>query len=298
MSDISINVPPAAGNPYIGFYYSILATGGFNIAQNFSTIHLATPSLVNKYDLTNAVQVLFDVRVFNKKLGLIKDASNIGILDSSYNSVSAQFPTDTIRISATDFTNVIVASDVISVGTYSTLYSDFISYVNAYFSYSNSFASLFSTTSQFDANNGVFDASAFYTIINGETRDSTGAYINNLTGTVTISNINLLLSFAIEHNVFANRDASLNIGLQNGFLAGDLIYIPTGTSITLSLDIANDGYQTITNIGPSQVTTLTLISDFKEQYGDTNYTKSTLATTTGINRTLTSPLLFILTNLS
>lgn len=298
MTDISINEPPFYGNPYVGYFYSILATGGFNTTQIFSPIHISTRSPLLKYDLTNAIQVYYDVRVFNAKLGLIKDASNIGILQTEYDTVTGQFPNDTINITAADFTRVILPKYVISLGTYSTLYSDFSAYVNTYFSFPNSFASLFSTTSRFDINNGVFDASAFYTVINGRTLNSTGAYTNNLTGQITINNTNLLLSFSVEKNVFANRDPSSNITLENGFLAGDIIYVPSGTAITLSLSIANDGYQSITNTGPSLVSDLTLITDFTQQYGDTKYTRTTLATTTGITRNLTAPLVLILQNLS
>ena len=298
MTDISINIPPFYGYPYIGYFYTILATGGFNIAQTFSPIQISTRSPLLEYDLTNAVQVYYDVRVFNTKLGLIKDASNINILQTAYDTTTGQFPNDTINITAADFTSVILPKYVISLGTYFNLYRDFEDYVNTYFSYPNSFASLFSTTSRFDINNGVFDASAFYNIINGRAVDNTGAYIDNLTGEITISNTNLLLSFCVEKNVFANRDSSSNVTLENGFLAGDIIYVPSGTAITLSLSIANQGHQSITNIGPSLVSDLTLISDFTQQYGDTKYTRSTLATTTGITRNLTAPLVLILQNLS
>jgi hypothetical protein len=298
MTDISINIPPFYGYPYIGYFYTILATGGFNIAQIFSPIQISTRSPLLEYDLTNAIQVYYDVRIFNTKLGLIKDASNINILETAYDTTSGQFPNDTITITATEFTNVILPKYVISLGTYSTLYRDFEDYVSTYFSYPNSFASLFSTTSRFDINNGVFDASAFYNIINGRAVDNTGAYIDNLTGEITISNINLLLSFCVEKNVFANRDSSSNVTLENGFLAGDIIYVPSGTAITLSVSIANQGHESITNTGPSLVSDLTLISDFTQQYGDTKYTRTTLATTGGITRNLTAPLVLILQDLS
>jgi len=277
--------------------------------QGFPTIQLATQNPIIRYDVTNAVQVKFDVRTFNRKLGLVKDASNRYIVDTSFNYLLTRFPTDTLTISAAEFLAGMQAAQVLSVGTYSTIYSDFNTYVNTYFGYAGGFASLFASVSQFDYNGGVFDAAAFINIITGSAVDASGAYVNNLTGSITIYNINNLLKYAVDGNVFGNRDPSggttasdptnpANYGVADGFLDGDLILIPSGTSITLKLSIQNDNFNPVNNVGPSNVSTLNQLSNFSQKYGSSYYTESTVATTSNITRTLTAPLLFILKNLS
>ena len=277
--------------------------------QGFPTILLATQNPIIRYDVTNAVQVKFDVRTFNRKLGLVKDASNQYVVDTSFNYLLTRFPTDTLTISAAEFLAGMQAAQVLSVGTYSTIYSDFNTYVNTYFGYAGGFASLFASVSQFDYNGGVFDAAAFINIITGSAVDASGAYVNNLTGSITIYNINNLLKYAVDGNVFGNRDPSggttasdptnpANYGVADGFLDGDLILIPSGTSITLKLSIQNDNFNPVNNVGPSNVSTLNQLSNFSQKYGSSYYTESTVATTSNITRTLTAPLLFILKNLS
>jgi hypothetical protein len=312
---ITINHPPIVGNTYSGQFYTIVGTGGYTMVQGLPTIVLASQNPLFQYDVTNAVQVLFDVRKFNKKLGLIKDASNINVIDTSYNynPNSNRFVNDSITISASDFVNDLSASRVLSVGAYSTLYSDFNTYVNTYFGYAGGFASLFASVSTFDINGGVFDASAFVNIINGKTIDASGAYINDLSGSITIRNINNLLQYAVSTNIFANRDPSngttasdstnrANYRVQDGFEAGDLIFIPSGTNITLNLVISNQGVPTYNSNHPSSTDVNNLsanqLTNFTQRYGNILYTETTSASLTGISRTVTAPLLFVLANLT
>ena len=58
---------------------------------------------------------------------------------------------------------------------------------------------------------------------------ASGEYINNLSGFITINNINDILKHAINNNVFSNR---INLGLQNGFIENDLIFIRFPTYFT------------------------------------------------------------------
>jgi hypothetical protein len=312
---ITINHPPIMGNTYNGVFYTIVGTGGYTMVQGLPTIVLASQNPLFQYDVTNAVQVLFDVRKFNKKLGLIKDASNINIIDTSYNynGNTNRFVNDSITITASDFVNDLSASHVLSVGAYSSLYSDFDTYVNTYFSYAGGFASLFASVSTFDINGGIFDASAFINIINGKTIDASGAYIKDLSGSITIYNINNLLQYAVTTNIFANRDSSngntasdstnrANYRVQDGFEAGDLIFIPSGTNITLNLSITNQGVPYYNSSHPSSTEVNNLnanqLSNFTQRFGNILYTESTTASLTGISRTVTAPLLFVLANLS
>jgi len=301
-SDLSINNPPISGS-YNGAFYAMYAQGGYTIEQGLPTIKLAAQSPVARYDITNALQVKFDVRTFNKKLGLKKDASNINVVDTSYNYVINRFPNDTITLNASEFVNGMTKERVISLGTYSTLYSDFNQYVNTYFGYAGGFASLFASVSQYDYNQGVFDASAFINIINGKTVDASGAYVNNLTGSITLYNVNNMLSYAIDGNIFANRDPSngttasdindrSNYGVGDGFVAGDLIYIPQGTTITIKLGIDSENYNPLNNNNSNQVSSNTTL------YSNSYYTVATTVSLNSIQRVLTAPLVLKLDNLS
>jgi len=351
------------GLPYEGFFYAFYGSGGFTMDQCFNTIKLTQPNPLLRYDVTKALQVKFDVRTFNAKLGLYKDANNIGITSTAFNPITDNFPIDEITINSDEFVSGLAKEQVISVGSYSTMYSDFKQLVNTYFGYAGGFSSLFSQASEFDINNGVFDASAFLNIITPYSKP-TGENVKQVTGSITISDINSLLKYAIDRNIFGNRtpqssvgnssDISSNYtgnsttqeqnlfksnyGMADGFIAGDLIFIPAGTTIKLHLVIDSENFNPLNNIGPSNVSELigtmdtarTLTTQFYPDNGsgpsatpqdmmidDTNqfdsngdpiegapvgtkkiFTERTTASTTNIDRILTAPLLILLDNLS
>lgn len=310
--DLSINILPTTQSErdgeqvgqqaLIGEFYAFLASGGFTIEQGFATIKLITQeNPLSKYDMTNALQVKYDVALFNKKLGLIKDAANKNIIESSFNEITDRFPNDIITIDATEFIQNMTPQQVISVGTYDSLYFDYVNYVNTYFGYSGGYSSLFSQASEFNINRGVFDASAFVNIINRKSPDPSGNYINNLTGSISIYDINNLLRFAIDGNVFGNRDPvsgttasdtanPSNYGMVDGFKGGDIILVPNGTTITLKLMIDPELYGPVNNIGPDNVTDI-IQSNFTQKYGSNNYTVTSAASYTNITRILTAPLM-------
>ena len=250
-----------SGNPihsidtsYNGIFYAIYGNGGFHIEQGFPTIKLAKQIPISQFDLTNALQVRYDVRLINQKLGIIKDSNNVQILSSDFDESQHVFPNDSITITANEFVNHITTIDkVVSVGTYSTLYSNFNEYVNAYFSYPINFSTLFSN--DYNVINPTFDASAFIHIINGYSVTQNGDYINDLSGSITINNINTVLRYIIDSNIFGNRntDASTIYGLKDGFIAGDLIFVPAGTTVTLELAIEPEITYPTNNVGPSNV---------------------------------------------
>ena len=276
------NTYPVSG-PYLGVYYTITAMGGYNINQNFQPIVLGAFNPINKFDITNALQVQFSVNKFNSKLG-------------SYNALINRFNNDTITLNAAEFVTGMTASQVISVGTYRTLYSDFDNYVNNYFSYAGGFTSLFASVPSFDYNNGIFDANAFIALINEQPVNN----VPQITGTITIYNVNNLIQYAVDQNVFGNRptktidtqntsDPTVN-SISGGFKDGDLILVPAGTTITLNLEI---------DLGSSNIPTsgLNQISSSTTLYGNHNYTVSTTAALNQIHRVLTAPLVFELKNL-
>lgn len=273
------NAYPVIG-PYSGVYYAITAMGGYNINQNFQPIVLGQNNPINKFDITNALQVEFSVNTFNTKLG-------------SYNALINRFNNDTITITAAEFVAGMRARQVISVGTYRTLYSDFINYVNNYFSYAGGFTSLFASVPSFDYNNGIFDANAFIALITQQPVNN----VPQITGTVTIYNVNNLIQYAVDQNVFGNRptktpntsNPTVN-SISGGFKDGDLILVPAGTTITLNLEI-DLGSSNIPTSGLNQVSSSTTL------YGNRNYTVSTTAALNHIQRVLTAPLVFELKNL-
>ena len=361
----------SVNNPYTGMVYAFYGSGGYTIDQCFNTIKLIPESKIYQYDVTNAVQVRFDVRTFNEKLGLFKDQNNQYITFSSYDTIRDVFTTatvsnglnvataptlDTITLSANEFVNGLLTNYVISVGSYNTCYFDFIEYVNNYFGYAGGFGSIFSGASEFNLNRGIFDASALINIINPYYTAS-GEQVKPLTGTITLTNINSLLKYAINTNAFNNRspvtdlsssdpgktnasrfpdlkpgtsynlpssyqvtnDASYQAdwGMADGFVAGDLIFVPAGTTMSLHLVIDSELFNPANNIGPSnlgfnadgsiRIGSLTSATNRSTAIVTTNpfytlalgqYSSSSTATALNIDRTLTAPLLIKLDNLS
>jgi hypothetical protein len=107
------NLDPETTVEQDGARYAFLATGGFQIERGFDTIRAHQQTQIGRYDMTDAVQVMFDVRTFNAKLGLIKDASNA---ITSFNTVTDTFGVDSITLTASEFVAGLSAENVLSVG--------------------------------------------------------------------------------------------------------------------------------------------------------------------------------------
>jgi hypothetical protein len=253
--------------------YAFEATGGFTMERGFDTIKLAEQTAPVHVDVTDAVQIKMDVATFNTKLDL-----------ASFDSVTDSFGVDSISLSAEELTAGVTAdSQIISVGKYSTLYSDFQTYVANYFGIAGGFSSLFTAASEFaiDTNN-EFTAASFIALLTASAQDPSGRYISDLSGSITISNIAKLLKYSVDGNVFGNRNPETqNWGVVNGFVAGDLIWVPAGTTITLKLAIDPEALAPLNNLSASQSTTV----------GEGNFTQTTEATTELITRVVTAPLL-------
>lgn len=291
-SEITINPIVPDGDTYEGLFYAYGASGGYVMEQGLATIKLMPYETINKYDVTQALQVKFDVRVFNEKLGLYKDGSNATILTTSYNYNTMSFPSNSISLSAPEFRlGVNVSADVISVGKYYTLYSDFQTLLNAYFGFPQGFTSIFSLDSQISINGGVFDASAMIHLMNYSALSASGEYVNTMTGDITIDHINGLLRYACSENPFNNRTSQVP---ADGFMANDLIYVPTGTTVTLVANFANsDSSSNYITILPSA------LAQIQGQTGDfTNgdYSQVTTFNSASIVRVVKVPLLIRLVN--
>lgn len=253
--------------------YAFEATGGFTMERGFDTIKLAEQTAPVYVDVTNAIQIKMDVATFNTKLDL-----------ASFDSVTDSFGVDEITIDASELTaGVTDETQIISVGKYLTLYSDFQSYVANYFGLSGGFSSLFTAASEFaiDTDNS-FTGASFIALLTASAQDPSGRYISEMTGSITIANIANLLKYSVDGDVFGNRNPEVkNWGVEDGFVAGDLIWVPAGTTITLKLAIDPEALAPLNNLSASQSTTV----------GEGIFTQTTEATTELITRVVTAPLL-------
>ena len=180
--NITAGATDACGNPmlpelplYQGSFYAFDASGGFNLSEGIEKVNLADQASLELFDLTNCVQVMMDVRLFNAKLGVMKDTSaNTYIMNdpstnlytypyatqkTTYNNVTQTFldssgiQHDSVSISATEFALDISNGgnmSILSVGVLATLYDDFDNYIKEYFGYAGGFASLFDKAGSFE----------------------------------------------------------------------------------------------------------------------------------------------------
>ena len=296
--------------------YAFEATGGFVMQRGFDDVKVRDMSGVETFDVTDSVQILFDVALFNSKLGLNKSSDNNAILSTRFNPVTDQFeldgsPINTLSFTASEFIEgVIKKQQIISVGKYSTVYSDFRNYVATYFGFDGGFSSLFTAASEFaiDVDNHFDSESMMQLFASVTSTESEDAHINQMTGAIYVSNITKSLRYCIDTNCFGNRtpivdpsqnasgsavdpDDKNNYGVADGFVAGDLLWIPTGTQLNLNLNIDVESFMPLNNVGPQNIS-----SSQTTNYSSGNFSRETTATLTNINRTVRAPLLIKLVN--
>ena len=278
---------------YSGTCYAFEASGGYTVQQGVNQINSRTHEVISKYDVTDALQVRFSARTLNKQISIIKDASNLNAVQVWYDATNDTLLYDSLKLCSCDFVNSINTESVTTVGKLSTLYTDFQSCVSTYFGDPGGFASLFSLDQELKINNGVFDASAYIQVVNSSKFTMEGSFVSDLSGQVTISDINNLLKYVVDTNIFNNRNPSTrNWGVIDGFVAGDLVFIPSGFTIALSIDIEAETYLPINNVGPSYLNSIYDSLNWTAGY----VTRSTTATSTNITQTTTVPILLILTD--
>ncbi len=277
-----------------GSSYVIEASGGYSIQQTFPEI--LSPS---EFYVQNALQIRVGADFLNQKIGITKDASNANVLEIEYDTVNDKYVTNSLTISAQELIKLARIDNIISMGSLSTLYSDFNYTVLEYFGAPYGFSSLFNGEENYNINNGVFDASALVHIINGGTFTFAGSYVSDLSGSVNIQNITDIIRYTCDNNPFQNRDISDNYTVQDGFIENDLIYNSGGISITLSVDIEPEPYLPIYNVGPAN------LASIDASYNTFNYTdnltmvkKQTTATRLNITQIYTVPILFIVSNIN
>jgi len=276
----------AAVGPYATTVYAFSATDGFVMERQFADIEFREADTIPRFDVTDAVQVLVDASLFNSKLGTFDTVDDCFKIDGD-ETTSIEFTSDNFRTAlASDV-------DVISVGTLSTLYSDFKTYVGTYFGFNGGFETLFAAATEFTIDeDDLFEADSLVALIAGTAgEDPATPYTKIMTGSITISNITKLLRFAVDSNCFGNRVPSgtdptdaTNFGVNNGFLANDLIWVPAGIQVTLKLAIDAESFNPINNRGPTYA-----VQDTTVETG--NFSSITSATTTLITRVVKAPLL-------
>lgn len=293
--DRVVNTIISSDASYNGLFYAYEASGGFVIEQGVASTTIFPYSQINRYDMTNSVQVRFDVRTFNEKIGLNKDVENASIISTTYDPTNSGFPTNTVTISANEFSDAVDTNEIISVGKYRTLYSDFQVLLNNYFGYPEGFNSLFTVTTQVNINNGIFDASAMVNIMKFSALNASGEYVNTMSGSISIVNTNSLLRYACQNNPFNNRTTET---IENGFIENDLIYVPTGTTITLVAAIVNadtsNNYIIPTTSGLDNIVQSSPGKDYTNGF----YSQETTFSANYITRVVKVPLLLVLKNLS
>jgi photosystem II stability/assembly factor-like uncharacterized protein len=278
---------------YTGEFYAIDTSGGFTIDQSFTQIPFGQNTPITQYDVTQALQIVFDVNLFNTRIGVIKDASNVTTLSSSVDACG-NLLTNSLTITTSDFLNNVTTNSILSMGSLSTLYSDFNNTVLTYFGMPNGFASLFAAATGYSINGGIFNETNFVHLINGNTFDVSGSYISDLSGYFTVNSINTLLNFACQTDVMGNRPNNM-YNISDGFFEGDLFFIPKGITINLSVDIEAElpGAKPI-NIGPINLQA----QDASFNYAKTNVNvyKTTKSTVTNISQSYEVPILIVLKN--
>ncbi len=275
---------------YTSSVYAFYSTGGFEMERQFADITLLPVDSIQRYDATDAVQVKVDASVLNGKLG-------------TYNTVDDCFKDDSnveitsIKLTSAEFRTALASTaDVISVGSLNTLYSDFKTYVGQYFGFNGGFETLFSAATEFTIDSDdKFEEDSLVALIGG-TGDinATAPYTKVMTGEITIGgeSITKLLRYAVDTNCFGNRtptgttDTVGNFGVDDKFLAGDLIWVPAGIKVTLRLAIDEEAFAPINNRGPNYVQ--------NTNFTNGNFSSVTNASTTLIERVVKAPLLIVL----
>ena len=177
-----------------GVVYAIQAYGGFSTTQTFENITRLPETMIGQYDVTGALEVLIPCSVFNEKIGIYKTN---GVVDNNvsvdYYDISANvMKTDSLVIQASEFVSLVGnVNQIVSVGNFSTLYSDFNSYVAQYFGFANGnfpmgsewgFGTLFTGELTFSTTQtnqpGIFQAAEFvHLLMSDGTADTTGSGI-------------------------------------------------------------------------------------------------------------------------
>ena len=275
--------------------YAIYSSGGFSVQQDFPNIGINDTSISTQYNVADALQIKYSLGRINSKIGVVKDDKDENTIFSEYDVSNDTLINDEVTITAEELLDYLTPDRVISMGKLSTLYEDFNYTVMEYFGAPYGFSSLFAGEEPYyNINKGVFDASALIQLFNKFDFDISGTYVTDLSGHFKVSRITNNLKYAINTNIFDNRPADSNIGPADGFIIGDLIYIPDGIRITMTVNIEPEPYVPVLNIGPTNLSTINHLINYSELH--TNVRKQTTSSLTNITQTYVVPMLVLLVN--
>jgi len=279
---------------YIGDNYAIDSSGGFSLQQSLPEIKLQSTTVANQFDVTDALQFKYSVRRLNNNIGITKDEHNQLTIFTEFDLSNDTLVNDEMTIRAVDILDYLSSDKIISMGKLSTLYQDFNYTVLEYFGAPYGFSTLFAGEQYYNVNDGVFNELALIQLFNKFDFNINGTYVSDLSGYFQINDVSERLRFASGTNIFDNRPAEKNIGPSDGFIAGDLIYIPNGISITMTVNIEQEPYAPINNVGPTNLSSINHLINYSEP--QTNIRKQTTSSVTNITQTYTVPILIELVN--
>ena len=235
---------------------------------------------ITKYDVTNAFQIKMSKTWFNTKLG-------------AYDAATDTFANSSFTMTVADIKELYISTNVINTGKLSTFNSDFTTYVNNYFGMTGGFETLFKAASEFRVISGSsapdppqFTGTEANILINSSDTIIPGtAGVSTLIGSIVLSNLNQLLKYAVDSNCFGNRTntAETTFGVNNGFLAGDLLWIPDAFELTSNIAIDSEAILPFNNKGYTY--TQSIIE------GTSLFLSSTNASVNHITRTVRAPML-------
>lgn len=211
-----------------GKYTVIPAIGGFHIEQHFGgPVKVYKSAETKEIDFTLALQLRVNVRTFNEKLGLIKDASNNVIISSPYDEPGGTFPDD-ILFTFQDFVPDLNVDNIISVGSFSNIYSDFRRSIVNYYLVSSS-TNVFDSVDE-SQYTGEFTKEKFVELYSEN--DIPTDIPTDISGVMYIYFVSQLLTSITTNDPFNNRSGKT---IKDGFIAGDIILLSEGISIKLDL---------------------------------------------------------------
>tara|TARA_B110000285_G_scaffold230632_1_gene297615 strand:+ start:886 stop:2736 length:1851 start_codon:yes stop_codon:yes gene_type:complete len=289
--------PPNTQNSdgaYVGDTYAIDSSGGFDIQQSFPEIQLQDTTIASRFDVTDALQIKYSVRRMNDRIGITKDENNDKTLFIEFDASNDMLINDTVTITSDDLLKYITTDSIISMGRLSTLYSDFNYTVLEYFGAPYGFSTLFAGEQYYNVNQGVFDPSALLQLFNKFDFNINGTLVTDLSGYFKVHGVSENLRYSSGTNIFDNRPEEKSMGVTDGFVEGDLLYISNGINITLKVDIEQEPYSPISNIGPTNLSSINNLINYTES--QTNVHKLTTSTTTNITQTYSVPILIELVN--
>lgn len=215
-------------SPLVDVYY-IPASGGFRIEQQVGgPIPVIGDMSVKELDLTLALQLRINVKEFNNKLGIVKDASNNTVISSPFDVSGGSFP-NSISFDFYEFIPDITSDNIISLGDFSTMNSDFRRSIVNYYKLSKD-VNVFDPSGESQNTDSTITNNEFIDLFSFV--DPSSNTSNDISGNMNIYYVPQLMASLYENDPFNNRS---NKTIEHGFLAGDVIVLDNGLSVRLDL---------------------------------------------------------------